>query len=85
MVMTPRQARGAGRFFGWFLAVSLTIIIVTVALLGGGALGVAGMLGIIAVALTASLLMAPLVWLLSRLSARKKKEDRGRDPSLRSG
>ena len=74
MVMTPTQAAGAGRFFGWFIAVSFLV-----ALLGGLLVGelvsVGFVLAVFMVGLAWTVITLPLVWVLSRIAGKKKSED----------
>jgi hypothetical protein len=74
--MTPSQARGAGRAFGWFIAVSLSI-----ALIGGLIIGeltsFSLIVAILAVGLAWTVMTLPLVWLLARFDPKKKKSTDG--------
>jgi hypothetical protein len=74
MVMTPTQAGSTGRFFGWFIAVSLLIAVLGGLLLGEFvSFGLA--LAVLVVGVAWTVLTLPLVWLLARLSGRKKPGD----------
>jgi uncharacterized membrane protein YhaH (DUF805 family) len=74
MAMTLGQARGVGRFFGWFICVALAI-----ALIGGLIIGELTSLGLILAILLTALIWTvatlPLVWLLVRFSKDKKRSE----------
>jgi len=70
MVMTPGEAKGAGRFFGWFLIISLAVATIMGFALSEWA-GVSFILAIVLVGLGWTLAAWPFVWLLSRFGKRK--------------
>ncbi|HVM61369.1 MAG TPA: hypothetical protein VMV72_10935 [Verrucomicrobiae bacterium] len=74
MAMTPRQVRGAGRFFGWFVAVSLSIAVAG-GLVIGASTGFGVILAILVFALVWTVATLPLVWLLTRSSGKRRRAE----------
>ena len=76
MVMTPQQARGTGKFFAAILLIMSAFALVIAVQTGQPILFVAGLAFTVAAivgGLALGLVTTPLLWLLARLSARRRK------------